>query len=414
MSKKSAIILILFITFLLIGGLLIFYFYFYGQASQQGLETPSDINFGNTPSSGTKPPKPSSTETPGETSATPSYQFSPEKVLQQLTNVPTAGAVAIAAATGTTAVRYVERGTGHVYELPLDRGTATRISNETIPKIEEAFFKKKGEGVIVRYAKDDTERIETFSALIKPKDSNPNEGELEGTFLSPNLHALALSPATDKLFTLLEDRFTSRGIISDFDGNKKIQIASFPFTEVIAEWPSEKVVTLTSKAASGMPGFMLTLNPATGSYQSVLSNISGLTTLTNPEGTKTLYSTSADKSLSLSVYEIKTGRIVDIPLQTLPEKCVWSKTEKDILYCGVPGVLPSASYPEHWYQGLVLFSDDIWKINTSTGNTTLIQNLEAESRRDIDTTHPFLNEKGTYLFFIDKHDLTLWALKLGK
>ena len=55
-------------------------------------------------------------------------------------------------------------------------------------------------------------------------------------------------------------------------------------------------------------------------------------------------------------------------LETLPEKCVWSKADASIFYCAVPENIPADNiYPDVWYQGLMSFSDAIWKVNIKTG-----------------------------------------------
>jgi hypothetical protein len=66
-----------------------------------------------------------------------------------------------------------------------------------------------------------------------------------------------------------------------------------------------------------------------------------------------------------------------LSISTLPEKCLWAKTGETV-FCAVPKNTIAANYPDDWYQGKIQFSDNLWSIDASNGNVTLItdsQNL---------------------------------------
>jgi hypothetical protein len=66
-----------------------------------------------------------------------------------------------------------------------------------------------------------------------------------------------------------------------------------------------------------------------------------------------------------------------------------------------------------WYQGLITFSDDIWKLNLTTGESRIVASIEKESNGEIiDVINPVINKDDGYLIFTNKIDLSLWGLQL--
>jgi hypothetical protein len=96
----------------------------------------------------------------------------------------------------------------------------------------------------------------------------------------------------------------------------------------------------------------------------------------------------------------------EFSLKTLPEKCIWSEVDVNKIYCAVPKNLPTANYPDDWYKGLVSFDDNLWQIDTLTGETTLLLN-----QFGFDIINIFKTKNEDFLFFQNKKDGTLWSLK---
>jgi hypothetical protein len=172
------------------------------------------------------------------------------------------------------------------------------------------------------------------------------------------------------------------------------------------------VITLTTKPAGSISGFMYFLNSQTGSFSRVLGDIKGLTTKTNSTATEVLYSDSARDTPRLYLYNLKKAESKLLPWNTFPEKCLWSNTDTKIIYCAVPKNFEAGDYPDLWYQGLTNFTDDIWRINTDTGASTLVFDIQKETNNSIDAINLQLDKNDNYLFFTNKTDLTLWSLSL--
>jgi hypothetical protein len=141
----------------------------------------------------------------------------------------------------------------------------------------------------------------------------------------------------------------------------------------------------------------------------VLGSINGLTTLTSPDGKLILY---GDDSLSLSVYHTDTKVSNLLGIKTLPEKCVWGH-KSDTLYCAAPKIISPSQYPDSWYKGEVSFNDQFWKIDLTTGNTTmLVDPMTVTGNQEIDGIKLALDAGENYLFFVNKKDSFLWELSI--
>ena len=339
-------------------------------------------------------------------------------VLRQLSSAPTAGAIAIQKTVEdageqkeVTVARYMERTTGHVYETTVETLKNTRITNTTIPKVYEALWGDKGESIIVRYINENTNAIESFSARIMKQEEGASEGTLEGAFLQSGIKEITLSPTKGTMFYLVPGGDGTIGIRSKIDGTDKVQVFDFPFTEWLAQWATNKNIFLTSKASNDVSGYLYTLSTAGGPLKKVLGDISGLTTLSNGSGTKILYSESTVNGLSVGVVDVTKAESKKLGITTLPEKCIWA-SDNITVYCGVPENLPQGKYPDIWYQGLMSFTDTIWKVNTETAYSEVLIKPMESLNINLDIIKPFLDEDEGYFFFTNKKDYSLWALKI--
>ena len=144
----------------------------------------------------------------------------------------------------------------------------------------------------------------------------------------------------------------------------------------------------------------------------LLGDRAGLTALANPTLSRVVFSESTERSLSLKQLTTKNGAVTDLPLATLArDKCIWDRSDT-LLLCAVPSDLPPALYPDAWYQGAAVLSDDLWLADTLSGAVILVALLEETAGIAIDVIDPFLSSDERYLFFRNKNDSTLWSLKL--
>lgn len=312
-----------------------------------------------------------------------------------------------------SAVRYVEKERGHSYETYLDVLAERKISNTTIPRIHEAFFGNNGQNVLLRYLGDNGTTINTYSASLPIEVAGGDATmDLKGSFMPTNISDVSIAPDMKSMFYLMPYSQSIIGTISLFAGGQKIQIFNSEFTEWLSQWPATRTIMLTTKPSYVYAGSAYIVDTQTKSINNVLSEISGLTTLMSPNGKSILYSESIKNGLRLKLFKMDTREFIDLGVKTLPEKCVWG-SNSEYAYCGVPRSLPQANYPDNWYQGLLSFSDDIWKLDLKTNVFNILANPEEIAGESIDVIKPSLDTKENYLIFTNKKDSFLWGLTLS-
>ncbi len=298
-------------------------------------------------------------------------------------------------------VRYVERQTGHIYQMNLNTRVITKISNTTIPSVHEVLFNNNAKSFIYRYLS--TEDNDAITSFI----TSSGTGNVE--FLPFNITNISLSPDKKSFFYLVKNSDNVTGFIKSFNENKTTQVFISPFADWLSQLLSTKNVFLTTKPSWRINGSLFSLNTKNETLTKILGGVRGLTTLANSNGSYVLYNRDTKNGPDLLILNTKNHTIKDLNLYTLPEKCTWGNDNIHI-YCAVPNTIIGEKYPDSWYQGLVSFNDYFVKINPQTTQITTIANSINET--PVDAIHLFLNKKESKLFFINKKDSTLWSLAL--
>jgi peptidoglycan hydrolase-like protein with peptidoglycan-binding domain len=311
------------------------------------------------------------------------------------------------------AVRYVDRASGNIYQTFIDTIAEKQISSTTIPKIQEAFFGANN-GVLLRFLAGDNSTITTFSgtlpAIVAGGDSALS---LQGGFLEPGIKTLSLSPDGSRFFYLTNTEQSAFGTTAAIDGSKRNQLWTSAYTEWLPQWVNDRVIALTTKPSSTVPGYLYSFDTQTKNFTKVIGNIKGLTTLYSPNGKKILYSRTSTNGngIILGLYDLDTKLSNDIGINTFPEKCIWTP-DSITLYCAVPAAIPPGQYPDVWYQGAITFGDTFWKLDTKTSLFKQIADPASDADATIDGINLFLDQRETRLFFTNKNDSTLWAITL--
>ncbi len=354
-------------------------------------------------------------------------------VLRKISDGPIAGGVAYdvttkvgKTSTTTTHVRFIERINGAIHETRTDVLDTQKIASASIQKIREASWAKDGTSVYIRYVTDaNPYTIETYLAKLVPSKAATSSQaalpsdisflpqEVRGNYLTRNLAEVIPSPFTlGSVFYTLPKDANLQGIISSKDDTKRVEVLNSPIREWTSQWLASNIFAITTKASTFSDGFMYFLNTDTQKLDRVLGNIRGLTALASADQKYVIYSNSKDDSFATRLLNTKTGALEQFSFTVLPEKCVWSKKQVAFVYCAVPQYLPSGLYPDSWYQGTLSFTDDIWRVDVSTGSTKLLASLTATSKEEIDAIKPFLDTRENYLFFTNKRDGAFWNLLL--
>lgn len=337
----------------------------------------------------------------------------------------------------TISTRYIERGLGHIFEtslealraellLPNPKVVETRISNETHSRLTEALWGLNGGSVAIRSLEtnpDDTikTRIINLSAPLSSfKQSTSTEMVSEPAFLSTeevflpdNIPFMAIAEdGNNSLFYLENGGSSSVGTIANSKNAGVTRIFTSSFTEWLPQFPNQNLITLSTRPSGGVPGYLFFLNPKTKTLTKILDGINGLTTKTSPDGKFVLYSSTKNKSFDLFVYNVEKKETFSLLTKTLPEKCVWSKKETSVIYCAVPQEIVPTLYPDRWYQGLVSFSDSVWKIDTRDARAEVVFTPGELGAPALDIVNPTLPSDDSSLLFMNKVTGTPWVYLL--
>lgn len=309
-------------------------------------------------------------------------------------------------------IRFILKSNGNIFETGTSStSTVDRITIKTIPKLHEAFFNAKGDGLIIRSIIGDDGILTRFLSLKPDPDQATSTIQLSSSVNLPlNITQLAISPDKTKIFYIRNSE--TRGTISNLDGGGKVNLFDSPFREWLTQWASSGTILLNTKPSALAQGYLYSLDAKNSNIKKLLGGV-GLTSLASNDGQNIIYTTTEDNDLHMILHDIKSGS--ERPFNgTLPEKCVWGNKYTKIVYCAVPKTVSSEhNYPDDWYLGFVSFDDTVWRLNTETGENKVLMIPDKElGGISLDIINMRISKNDDYLMFEDKTTMSLWGLKL--
>ena len=395
--KRSLIITIGIVIILLILGLWV-YLLVFGTP-----KTPRDV-FANI---GVLDPAQRETSTSTLPVGTPSQKETPTQLslsgsqLQQLTTRSVAG-FAFASSSDNT-LRYVERGTGYVYEINLDSGIEKQITLTTIPQtIAAVFSRDASEVVFTSYTSEGTKQV----LLGEIKDGST---EMTTTQLPNSAENIAFKNNQTIYFTQTTPTETI-GYTFNVDTLKQTQLFALDVPDMQMRWgASLDAMYAQTKPTKYLEGYLYTISK--GALIPVGQAGYGLTAFLN--NTYSVISMIQNNS-RYSAESLSNAGIEIQSIAMLPEKCVFSPTQTSSVWCAAPLVPSNADYVELWYKGILNSEDYLWSTDLEKGKSTVVADLQTLSSRSIDVSLLEINTQGTMLLFENKIDGTLWLYKIGK
>lgn len=233
-----------------------------------------------------------------------------------------------------------------------------------------------------------------------------------GFFLPSGIIDISMAPEASTMFYLQKDSQGVVGALYDLDAGTSMNIFESAFSEWTSFWNSEETIEVKTKPSYATETFSYTLNADTHRYFKSLPQKKGMTTLPSPDNSTILFTEATSNSFTMALYERETGRVQELKIQTLVDKCVWSP-DSALLYCGVPGNFAYRNqYPDVWYQGLESYQDTLWRIDTRNSKEEILDNFPLEHNASLDIETITIDERGDYLYFIDKNTEHLWSYRL--
>ncbi len=328
----------------------------------------------------------------------------PRPRLRQLTTKPVIGFAEVqATATDPIYVRYVETGTGHIYEIDLASSQETRISNYTIKDAAVAEFSPDGLAVAVR------SRTDRRSNELLVGQINKSAETLETTTIKDEVFDFTMF-STSSIGYTTETKEGMTAYNYNLNSSSLVKMFNIPFYEAAVRFGevSEASHVVYPKPSYALEGYLYTFTK--GKMERLPAQGFGLTAFNSPN--HIVYTRTLDNEAATFVYDKKTRERDGTALILLPEKCAVSLNEADTAWCAYGITKLPRAFPDDWYKGVFSFRDSIWKINLNTLEAEESVDTFAESGRPIDIDDMIAGDSGTALYFTNKYDNTLWLYEL--
>ncbi|MBI4836866.1 MAG: hypothetical protein HY813_00450 [Candidatus Portnoybacteria bacterium] len=302
-------------------------------------------------------------------------------------------------------VKYYSKSEGNIYEVNFDGSNLSRISSANLAGLLQVFWAPNKEKIVGVFQENET---------IKKYLHDYQGGQ--SIRLNEKINQVAWSPDSSRIAVESANSDTKTNVISTADagGDNFKNIFQTRINDLVLEWPTLDKLSVRTKTSGLSEGLLITVNPDSGSFNSVLHGIYGLNAKWFPLGDKVLYSATTNEGKDIKLFTANQNgqEVKDIGAATLIEKCAFSQDDRT-LFCAIPQRLSrNAVWPDDYYKGLVTTRDDFWKINLETGTKTQIFNSGPDARDyNYDAIDIFLSPKENYLIFVNKKDGLLYSLK---
>lgn len=321
-----------------------------------------------------------------------------------------------------TIYRFVNRSNGNIFETNSKTMSVDRISNRTIPKIQESIFSKDGQDVIHRFLGssdnintvfvkilEDNNQENSATSTDDNEDNNENFFDLEVANLTKNIKDLGIH-SNGLVFYTIENQSNLLGYLFDVDtASEQRGFINSDLTQVNIEWFKDNSVLIGTKPSDYSNGLLFEYNIDNQDRVKIMDAGSGFNFITKEGTDNIVYSNYIGENLESYYLNTETGEEVDLRMSTVvSDKCAWSNISNDVIYCAIPNNISGPGYPNLWHQGRVSFNDSLYIVDVKSGSKIELEGLEGE----FDIKNPQVSDNDEYITFINKKDLTLWSLDI--
>jgi len=336
--------------------------------------------------------------------------------LRKISREPVAG-FSVRSVGTTTIIRFVERGTGNVYEASSDSVSIDRLTNTTIPKIIRAFWLPDASGFLAQTLVPESETIETHFVKLNQTATSTNENLTKFNTTISNLPTgikeIAISPSGDKIFYYTIQGSASNWYSAKPDGTNVTSLFRSSLTEWLPTWISGAKLMMQTKGSGATTGYTYIFDTTTKNLQKTGFGFFGISAKPNNDGSRSLVS-NGDPQPSLFMINNTDVSLNLLKVKTLSDKCVWTKEKAPTIFCAIPTQFMSGTYPDAWYQGEVTTEDTVRKIDALNDIYYNVANLSKESNEKIDVIDINISKDEDYLVFRNKRDGFLWLLRIAE
>ena len=320
-------------------------------------------------------------------------------VLQQLTTRAVAGFGF--ASSSPDILRYVERGTGHVYEINLTSGKEEQVSVTTFPQATEAVFSPDTTSVALT-------SYEGYQKIVSVGTIDAHTTSVTLVKLPIGAENIAFANETTLYFTHTEAGKTL-GSMFNIHTQAQTLLFTISLTDVEVLWGNGlKATYVLVKPSQTLEGALYVVSK--NILTPVTNSEFGLTAFTN--GAYTIASHATNNTYISE--SLKNGTISEQGILMLKEKCAIDRTRDGVVWCASPLEPAPKTYVEDWYKGIIISKDYLWLTDLSSKSSELKGDIPKLSGKTLDVTGMTINSNGKVLLFGNKIDQTLWMYRTGR
>ncbi len=317
--------------------------------------------------------------------------------LQQLTTRAVAG-FGYASDKGDL-IRYVEAGTGHIYEINLQNGTERQISVTTIPQTIDAVFSVNAQAIAITTQ-------EGYKGHVVAGFITGEEDTIELIELPQNSQNLAFKDDTTLYYSLSTGGKT-HGYSMDLTKNESTLLFSLTLADATLRWGGRYTSMLAqSKPTQHLPGYVYEI--VNGSLKPFFIEGYGLSAFGSDE-----YTIISNVQEGVYVTNVLRGdNTWSEGIIMLKEKCA-SGLESQELWCAAPLEVLPPSYIENWYKGTITSNDHLWYTRLTEESSELTVDLAELAGHTVDVDRIEASIDGSSLIFRNKIDNSLWIYRIA-
>jgi len=349
---------------------------------------------GNTPGGG------------GAASSTPVTGTSgPVPILREVSPGPVAGGWFVPGTTATSApsIRWMLRENGNVTETPADSLATTRLSNTTVPGVEE-LYAVASSTVLLRYMNASGTLQNALGTL---HTSAAEQALILSSF--PLFNRVAVG-SDGSMETVTEENGGAVVERTKPDGSGAKTLFASPILSWVPLVGGTKSFVETAPSASAI-GYVYEI--VNGALQKIAGGLPGLTASVSPSGRYVAVSGNGANGLTFFVFDTKTNGVFPVPVKATTLKCAWIAPYEPLLFCAVPASLSSGAFPDAWLLGGATTADQAWVVDPGKDTTYVIGTLADANGNGMDVENVSADSTGSYSLFMNKNDLSLWSLNIS-
>ncbi|OGG58452.1 hypothetical protein A2853_02025 [Candidatus Kaiserbacteria bacterium RIFCSPHIGHO2_01_FULL_55_17] len=324
--------------------------------------------------------------------------------LAQVNKSQTAGAGFVESGTSTR-LRFVERGTGFIFDVIPETLALERLTNTLILRTYEAFVAADGR-LLVRGTEEDG-GVTTIVASVAATSTSDGSRMLTQQRLPNGIRSITANTTGREILYVVEGSTGAVASRAAWDGTKAKEVFASAISGWQLHWLGSERIILVQNPSDNIPGYSYEVQK-NGAFVPLLRAIPGLTLLPHPSSRALLYGASGG-TLTLFARTSATSTSGSLPIRTTADKCVWDPKQQFIAYCAVPQSLPAPSFLDRWYRGEVHTADAWWRVDAGAASAEL---LFSPGNAVLDVERPVIDNSGNYIAFVNAVDKSLWLLRI--